>query len=596
MATASTPEQAKNLRTPIVCVMGHVDHGKTSLLDRIRGTTVVDKEAGAITQHIGATEVPLSTIKTICKGMISGNLVVPGLLFIDTPGHHAFTTLRSRGGALADLAVLVIDINEGFQPQTEEALRILRQFKTPFVVAANKVDRINGWTPTPNASFLKSFVNQPDYVKTALETKTYEIVGKMSDFGFSSDRYDRIRDFTRNIGIVPISAKTGEGIPDLLMVLIGLAQRFLEESLRFHVTGPGVGTVLEIKEERGLGYTIDTIIYDGEVKVGDTVIIGGREKPIVTKVRALLKPKPNREIRVEERFDRVNKVTAAIGVKILAPELENAMAGSPLRVATESSMESVMRELESELEHAKIICDEKGVMVKADTLGSLEAVVNELREAKIPVVMAEVGDISKRDIVNVQVINDPLYRVVLGFNVNMLPDAKDYLGTTDIKVFNEDVIYHLIDEFKKWETEQKALAEKKKFEEIIRPGKIKYLPNCTFRQSKPAVIGVQVMGGCIKPGVTLIKPDNSKVGTVKQIQERNENISIATQGKEVAISIEGPTAGRQINEGEIYFVDLPASHSNVLEFQLKDSLRQDELETLMEYLEIKRKENPFWGK
>jgi translation initiation factor aIF-2/yIF-2 len=594
MATAASQE--KNLRTPIVCVMGHVDHGKTSLLDKIRGTAVVNKEAGAITQHIGATEVPLSTIQTLCKGMIGTNIAVPGLLFIDTPGHHAFTTLRSRGGALADLAVVVIDINEGFQPQTIEAIKILRQFKTPFVVAANKVDRIHGWTPHPNEPFGKTFNAQPDYVKTTIETKTYEIVGKLDEIGFSSDRYDRVRDFTRNVGIVPLSAKTGEGIPDLLMVLIGLAQRFLEESLKFHVTGPGVGTILEVKEEKGLGFTVDTIVYDGVVKVGDTVVIGGREKPFVTKIRALLKPKPNREIRVEERFDRVHKVTAASGVKILAPDLDKAMAGATLRVTDEENASAVMAEIEKELEQARIETDDTGVMVKADTLGSLEAIVNELKEAKIPVGRAEVGDISKRDLVNAQTVQDPLYRVILGFNVATLPEAKDYLQTTDIKAFNSDVIYHLIDEFRKWETDQRAIAEKKKFAEIVRPGKIRYLPNCTFRQSKPAVIGVQVMGGFIKPGVTLIKADNSKVGVVKQIQERNENISIATVGKEVAISVEGPTAGRQINEGEIYYVDVPEGHSKVLEFQLKDTIKQDELETLTEFVAIKRKDNPFWGR
>jgi translation initiation factor 5B len=575
--------------------MGHVDHGKTSLLDRIRGTTVVDREAGAITQHIGATEVPLSTIKALCGNIVSGNVVIPGLLFIDTPGHHAFTTLRSRGGALADLAVLVVDITEGLQPQSIEAIKILKQYRTPFVVAANKIDRIQGWTPVKNAPFIKSFNNQPDYVKTAIETKTYELVGKLSDLGFSSDRYDRIRDFTRNVGIVPISAKTGEGIPDLLMVLIGLAQRFLEENLRLTVAGPGVGTVLEVKEERGLGFTIDAIIYDGVIRVGDSIVIGGKDKPITTKVRALLKPAPNREIRVEERFDRVPKLNAAAGVKILAPGLEDAMAGSPLRVAKEDTMESVLRDIESELKKAEIVTEETGIMVKADTLGSLEAIINELKEANIKVAMAEVGDIARRDLVNAQTLPDALNRVILGFNVQVLPEAREY-PSSGIKIFTNDVIYKLIEDYEKWQKAQRDLVEKKKFEEIVRPGKVRYLPNCTFRQSKPAVIGVQVMGGCIKPGVTLIKPDGSRVGVIRQIQERNENQSIATQGREVAISMDGPTAGRQINEGDIYYVDIPEPQSKVLEFELKDTIKQDELETLLEFVAIKRKSNPFWGR
>ncbi len=255
-------------------------------------------------------------------------------------------------------------------------------------------------------------------------------MGKLSDLGFSSDRYDRISDFRRNIGIVPISAKTGEGIPDLLMILIGLAQRFLEENLKFQVTGPGVGTVLEVKEERGLGFTIDAIIYDGVIKTGDTIVIGGKEKPLVTKVRALLKPKPNQEIRIEEKFDRVNKLTAAAGVKILAPNLENAIAGSPIRVATEDTMEAIIKSIEEELSNVKIPTNEDGIMIKADTIGSLEAIANELREANINIAMAEVGDISKKDIVNAETLNDPLKRVILGFNVTLLGDAKEYSLTT----------------------------------------------------------------------------------------------------------------------------------------------------------------------
>ena len=428
-------------------------------------------------------------------------------------------------------------------------------------MAANKIDRVQGWTPTPYAPFIKSFPKQPEYVKTAIDTRTYELVGKLSDLGFSSDRYDRVSDFRRNIGIVPISAKTGEGIPDLLMILIGLAQRFLEENLKFQVTGPGVGTVLEVKEERGLGFTIDAIIYDGVIKTGDTIVIGGKEKPLVTKVRALLKPKPNQEIRIEEKFDRVNKLTAAAGVKILAPNLENAIAGSPIRVATEDTMEDIIKSIEEELSNVKIPTNEDGIMIKADTIGSLEAIANELREANINIAMADVGDISKKDIVNAETLNDPLKRVILGFNVNLLGDAKEYSLTTPIKIFNNNIIYKLIEDYQKWQKDQKELAEKKRFEQIIRPGKIKYLPNCTFRQSHPVVIGVQVMGGCIKPGEMLLKPDGSKVGEIKQVQERNENIALATVGKEVAISIEGPTAGRQINEGDIYYVDVPESHS-----------------------------------
>ena len=217
--------------------MGHVDHGKTTLLDKIRGTTVAQSETGQITQHIGATEVPLTGIQELCGAHFGAEIQVPGLLFIDTPGHHAFTSLRSRGGSLADLAVLIVDINEGFQPQTIESLNILKRFKTPFVVAANKIDRIGGWLPVSNAPFPRSLKAQSARVEEDLDTRVYELVGELYKYGFSADRYDRIRDFTKTVAIVPISAVTGEGVPDLLMVLVGLAQRFLKDNLKITVSG-----------------------------------------------------------------------------------------------------------------------------------------------------------------------------------------------------------------------------------------------------------------------------------------------------------------------------------------------------------------------
>ncbi|HZD43036.1 MAG TPA: GTP-binding protein, partial [Methanomicrobiales archaeon] len=261
--------ESSKIRTPIVAVLGHVDHGKTTLLDKIRGSSVVSTEAGAITQHIGATIVPLDTIRKMSGGMSTAGINVPGLLFIDTPGHHAFTTLRARGGALADLAILVVDINEGFQPQTIEALQILRTYKTPFVVAATKIDRVHGWRVHPDEPFQKTFSEQGERSQTVFENKLYELVGKLSDLGFSADRYDRIRDFRRTIAIVPVSGTTGEGIADILMILVGLAQRFLTEDLHYSAEGPGAGTVLEVKEERGLGMTLDVILYDGTISVGD---------------------------------------------------------------------------------------------------------------------------------------------------------------------------------------------------------------------------------------------------------------------------------------------------------------------------------------
>lgn len=587
----------ENLRTPIVCVMGHVDHGKTSLLDNIRGSAVVSGEAGAITQHIGATEVPIESIVEKCgdPGLLD-KFVVPGLLFIDTPGHHAFTTLRSRGGALADLAVVIVDINEGFKPQTIESLHILKQHKTPFVVVANKIDKIHGWNPQKGAPFMASYNKQSEHVRASLDNKFYEVVGELYNHGFSSDRYDRVADFQHNVGVIPISAITGEGVPDLLMVLLGLAQRFLESNLHYDAEGPGVGTVLEVKEERGLGTTLDLILYDGTLKKGDTIVVGSLGEPIQTKVRAVLKPRVLSEINVEDKFNQVSKVTAAIGVKISAPNLDGALSGGSVRVATPETLDTVIEEVRSEVEDVQIDTDQSGITIKADTIGSLEALVNELRKEDIPIRKADVGDISNRDIVEVSAIEEPSHSVIVGFNVNILPDAKEKLQSTSVKLFMNDVIYRLIDDYKDWIKEQRALSEKAISETIIKPGMFTIMPDCTFRQSKPAVVGVRIIGGVVKTKVDVTNEDGIVVGTIKGLQSQGENIGQARIGMEVAMSIEGPTVGRQIHEGDTLHANIPERHAKILEHELYDSLSADELEALDAFLEIKRRDNPFWAK
>jgi len=580
--------KSNNLRTPIVTVLGHVDHGKTTILDKIRGTSIAEKEPGLITQHIGATEIPLDVIAKLC-GSLLNDVNVPGLLFIDTPGHHAFTTLRARGGALADIAVLVIDINEGFRPQTTESLNILKQYKTPFIVAVNKIDKIHGWLPHDDMMFTDSLMLQSERTQLLLNEKIYTVVEELYNLGFSSDRYDRIRDFTKNIGVVPVSARTGEGIPDLLMVSLGLAQRFLDKELRLHAHGPAFGTVIEVKEEKGFGITLDAIIYDGVLKAGDRIVIGAFETPIVTKIRALLKP------RLEGGFERVKQVTAAAGVKVAAPGIESALAGSPIRVANQDINE-VIASVASEMRHITISTQEIGVVIKADTIGALEALAGELSRAEIPISNAELGDVSKRDIIEAETISDPLYAVVLGFNVDILPDAKDEAVRSGVRTFVNKVIYGLIEDYRDWVEKQKTFYGKKRYETIIRPAKFKILSGYVFRQSKPAIVGIQVIGGTLRNGVSLIREDGARVGILKGMQDRGENVNEVSEGKEIAVSIEGPTVGRQINEGDSLYVDVPEKHAKVMEQELYDALQPSERTMLDEFLRVKRKNNPFWGK
>ncbi len=586
------------IRTPIVCVMGHVDHGKTSLLDRIRGSSVVNAEVGAITQHIGATIVPIEAIRNMSGTMGKAPINIPGLLFIDTPGHHAFTTLRARGGALADMAILVVDINQGFQPQTIEALQILRNCRTPFVIAATKMDRIHGWRVNENESFLSTISRQNERVKGEIENKTYEIVGKLSELDFSADRFDRVADFQHNLAIVPVSAHTGEGIPDLLLVMIGLAQRYMGEALKLSVDGPGAGTVLEVKEERGLGTTLDVILYDGTLSLGDEVAVATQGDVIVTKVRSLLKPRPMKEILVEDRFDRVKSVVAASGIKVSAPNLEGVIAGSPIFVIR-GNRDEIEEKIKKEMTEIHVNLAEEGIVIKADTIGALEALCKELEGKEIGVMRAEVGPVSRLDLIETETIKNPQHRVLLSFNTAILPDAHDILKNplyTQVKVFEGRVIYQLIDQYLEWREEQRRMQEKQRFEHVIMPAKIRLLPDCVFRQSNPAVVGVRVLGGKLRSDVNLVHMDGKKVGHLKTMQLRQETIREADAGLEVAISIEGATVGRQVSVGDDLFVDIPERHVKVLEREMVKTLNTTTQEVLEEYATMRRKTDPFWGK
>ncbi len=587
------------IRTPIVCVLGHVDHGKTSLLDRIRGSSVVTGEAGAITQHIGATVVPIDTIIAMGGAIKSLKINIPGLLFIDTPGHHSFTTLRARGGALADLAIVVIDITDGFKPQTIEALQILRGCRTPFVIAATKVDRISGWRPHPNEPFLSSFGKQNQRVMDLLEKKTYELVGSLAEHGFSSERFDRVDDFARSLAIVPVSAHTGEGIADLLMVLIGLAQRYMEAALALSVDGPGSGTVLEVKEEKGLGATIDVILFDGMISVGDEIAVATGDGVISTKVRSLLQPRPLKEILVEERFSRAKTVIAAAGVKVSAPGLDQVIAGSPVRVI-DGNFEEIREVIEREMTEINVTLSPEGLIIKADTIGALEALCKELTTAEIPVMRAEVGPVTRHDVIEAETIKTPYYRSIIAFNTKILPDAQDLLNepiyTEMVELFKGNVIYHVLDSYLEWRDEMKRNLDQKKFEQIIFPAKLVVLPDCVFRQNNPAVVGVRVLSGKLRNGVNLIRKDGKKVGQLKSIQLRKENIQEAKAGDEVAISVDGATVGRQFDVNDELLVNIPERHVKVLEAEMLSHLTMDARDVLDEFTRLHRKEKPFWGK
>jgi translation initiation factor 5B len=586
--------------SPIVSVLGHVDHGKTTLLDFIRGSAIAQREAGGITQHIGATEIPMEVIEALSGKFINKLQIrknMPGLFFIDTPGHEAFTTLRKRGGALADLAILIVDIKEGFKPQTYEALNILKMYKTPFVVAANKIDKIYGWEPYSGLTFKETYSKQALSVQENLDNSIYKLLGILHDEGFESERFDRVQNFAKQISIIPISAKTGEGIAELLAMLMGLAQQYLQKQLQIEANAPAKGTILEVKEEIGLGITLDAVIYDGVLKKNDIIALTTRDNVITTKIRSLLKPKPLEEIRdSKKKFRKVDEVVAAAGIKIVAPNIEKVISGSPLRVARED-FNNVKEEILKEIESIKIDTHEMGVVIKTDTLGSLEALVNMLKDLNVPIRMADIGDVSRRDVVNASIVGkeDQLHGVILAFNVKVLPSAAEEIKNSKVKLFSANVIYKLTEDYDEWLKAAEERRRKKWLDAIIRPTKIRIIPKLVFRYSKPAIAGVEILGGTIKKDYRLMREDNSSVGKVESMQDKGENLKSASKGQKIAMAIKEAVFGRDFEEGEVLYVDIPEKHYKILESELMGKLTEDEVEILREILDIKRKEDPGWG-
>ncbi|MCW4003002.1 MAG: translation initiation factor IF-2 [Candidatus Bathyarchaeota archaeon] len=590
------------IRQPIVCVLGHVDTGKTLLLDELRKTSVQAREAGGMTQHIGASFFPIETLKQLIGPYLASfktGIEIPGLLIVDTPGHEAFTNLRRRGGSVADIAILVVDILKGFEAQTYECIEILKAKKTPFIVAVNKIDRIPGWKAQQSAPFLQSYNSQLSFVREDLDNRLYQVMGNFSRQGFKTDRFDHIRDFTQNIALVPTSAKTGEGLAELVMVLVGLTQQYLKKRLQT-TEGAAKGSVLEVKEEPGLGLTLNTIIYDGTLNKDDLIVVGGKEGPISARIRTLLVPKPLDEMRdPRDKFTSVDCVYASAGVKIVAPGLEGALAGAPLfAVPSGEDVAKYCQMITEEIGRIRITTEIDGVIVKADTLGSLEAMAELLRANNVQIRIADVGDISKRDVVEASVVKtrEPLVAAVLAFGVKVLPDAEEEAEANGIPIFREPIIYNLVTNYLEWARSKREAKSEAEFEALVKPGKVMVLPGCIFRRAKPAIFGVEVLGGRLKSRWGLLRAeDGSDVGDVQQIQDQGKAVGEAKVGMQVAVSMDKPIVGRHVFEKDVLYVKVPEADAKLLLTAHLDDLTAQEQEVLKEYVTLMRKKTMFWA-
>jgi len=590
------------IRQPIVSVLGHVDSGKTSLLDKVRGTGVQGREAGGITQHIGASFLPVETIQKICgplyEKLSKVEHQIPGILVIDTPGHEIFTNLRSRGGSAADIAILVVDANRGFQPQTNESLKILESRKVPFVVALNKTDMVSGWKNTETQFISQSIKEQNVEVQNFLDEKIYNVVTALSVLGYQSEAFYRIDDYKKEIAIVPVSAKTGIGIPELFAVLVGLTQQYLKEKLNQEEKS-NRGIILEVNDEVGLGPTANMILIDGQMRKEDSIIAAKRDSVIVTKPKALLLPKPLDEMRdPRDKFKPVEHIQAAAGVKIASPDLDGVLPGSTLyAVSDDAEIEHFKKIIEDEMQSVFISTETNGVILKCDAIGSLEAITEMLRRQQIPISKADIGPVTHRDILEAMATkeNDRHLGVILAFNVKVLQDAETEADNNHIKVFTDKIIYSLIDTYTQWVDDDKADEENSVFKELTPISKFTFLKGFVFRNNNPAVFGIRVDVGQLRQKIPFMNKTGKKIGIIHQLQHDGKTVSMVKTGQEVACSVQNITIGRQIAEEDVFYTLPSSSDAKQLIKRFMHKLSSEETDVLNEIIEIQRAIDPAYA-
>jgi translation initiation factor 5B len=574
----------KKIRQPIVTIAGHVDHGKTSILDCFRGSSVQKSEAGGITQKISFTKYPVEQIKKSCPLIEKQNISIeiPGFLFIDTPGHAAFTNLRKRGGSLADLAILVVNIKEGIKPQTAEVIKILKTHKTPFLIALNKIDTISGWQSNPEKPIKEVIESQAMNVSQEFQEALLTFQGALSPHGFESDLYYEVKDFTKQVAIVPCSAKTKDGISELLLALCGLSQSFLKK--RLALSDEARGVILELKQEKTM-QSMEAILYDGKLKEGDEIAIASFNDIIVSKVKYIEEIEP-----LNFKYKPVTEVKAATGVRLHLKDRENILPGMPFQIV-HNNLSKIKEDFKKEISQT-VKLDKQGIIIKAESLGSLEALITLLKQENINIVKAGIGPIKKTDIIYAkanQEIN-PLDAVVIGFNVGLEED----LEKGSIKVLTDEVVYKLIENLQLWRKEKHAEIERERMLSLASICKLEILKKYVFRNSNPAVFGIRVLGGKLKTGLPLIDENGEKIARVKSIQANQESVNEASEGEERALALPGINFERKLKDSNFLYSDL--SESQFKKFKKnKDLLSSSELKTLQEIADIKRKNKIDWG-
>uniref|UniRef100_A0A672RVL1 Eukaryotic translation initiation factor 5B n=1 Tax=Sinocyclocheilus grahami TaxID=75366 RepID=A0A672RVL1_SINGR len=584
------------LRSPVVCVLGHVDTGKTKILDKLRHTHVQDSEAGGITQQIGATNVPLETIleqTKMVKNFDKENVKVPGMLIIDTPGHESFSNLRNRGSSLCDISILVVDIMHGLEPQTIESINLLKEKKCPFIVALNKIDRLYDWKKSPDTDVVATLKKQKKNTKDEFDERAKAVIVEFAQQGLNAALFYENKDPRTFVSLVPTSAHSGDGMGNLIALLVELTQTMLARRLAH--CDELRAQVMEVKALPGMGTTIDVILINGCLREGETIIVPGVDGPIITQIRGLLLPPPLKELRVKNPYEKHKEVSTAQGVKILGKDLEKTLAGLPLLVAHKEDeipvlKDELIRELKQTLNSIKL--EEKGVYVQASTLGSLEALLEFLRTSKVPYAGINIGPVHKKDVMKASTMleHDPQYAVILAFDVKIERDSQELADSLGVRIFSAEIIYHLFDAFTKYREDYKKQKQDEFKHIAVFPCKLRILPQFIFNSRDPIVMGVIVEAGVLRTGTPVCVPSKGfvDIGIVTGIEINHKSVDSAKKGQEICVKIEpipgdAPKMyGRHFEAVDIIVSKITRQSIDALKNWFRDEMQKSDWQLIME--------------
>lgn len=545
-------------REPICTVVGNVDCGKTSLLDLLRNSNVQINESGNITQRIGVTNYSYeSMVKTI--GETTKSIDIPGIMFIDTPGHQCFANQRSCGVGVSDLAILLVDVFKGVEKQTLECIQLLKDTKTPFMIVVNKIDRIYEWKSDNLKTFksLKTVFKEQrkDIIKT-LDDHINKIIVQFAVNGLNAIAYYNNKNPKEFISIVPMSAKTGDGIPDMLLVLNTLSNRFLRKKLIINRDQNRGFMIEKIKNDK-FGNVITTILTDGKIKVGDDVtFVDSHNKICNTRVKHIYIPKNDKEVKDKFVLNRIESVDASKSVIIKTADDINIKNGSRFYLyENDEERDKCNKLLEDELEEEEEFeFETPGIFINTPTLSMAHALYSFLKSEGHVVEGINVGPVKKSHIIkagahqdrlkvnktNLNSVDEEIYNsrygIILSFDADVSKEMKTYASTVNVTILEDSIIYKLVEKFKK-HIDNIAKRIKERHPSIQPKCKLEILKQHIFTKKNPIIIGVKVIDKILVKGM-ILKTKNIVLGEVVSIQKDNKALDEAKANNEVCIKIE----------------------------------------------------------